>query len=242
MTKKFISLVAILAGCAIMSEYPATGRAEDEGKITVVCPEARLYLPGYPPFSDREAFFNDSLLYRRGLAIRDSERGRQAVTDAGADLGFYLSRFGAAMEVDLSESGTPAIAKYLKTTYDFVRTGISTAKDSFARQRPFSYFHESSAIPEEEGLYGEFTSYPSGHALRAWTIVMALVAIDDTHSCEIIKVGMELAESRIITGFHYASDVEDARMAASVGFARIVSDPEFTRLMNRARRELDSLR
>lgn len=146
------------------------------------------------------------------------------------------------MEVNLSEKETPAIAKYIKTTYDFARSGISTAKDAFSRQRPFSYFQESSAIPEDEMAFGEFTSYPSGHALRAWTIVLALVAIDDSHSNEIIKVGLEICDGRIITGFHYASDVEAARMAASVGFAKIVSDPEFVRLMNRARSELDKTR
>lgn len=136
----------------------------------------------------------------------------------------------------------PAIAKYVKATYDFTRSGISSAKKAFARQRPFSYFKEPSAIPKDEAIYGEFTSYPSGHSLRAWTIALALVAIDDAHDIDILKVGLELGESRIITGFHYASDVEHARLAASAGFAKISSDPEFAKLMRKARRELKAHR
>lgn len=236
LSSAFLVLIIVLAACG------RTMSDEDACRITAVCPEARLYLPEYPPFNDREAFFNDSLLYRRGMAVRESERGRQAVVDAGADLSFYLQRFGTAMGVTLSEAGTPAIAKYIKTTYEFARSGISTAKQSFPRQRPFSYFHESSSIPEEEQTYGEFTSYPSGHALRGWVIAMALVSIDDDHESEIIKAGLEIGESRIITGFHYASDIESARISASVGFAKIVSDPEYMKLMNLARRELAAIR
>ena len=129
---------------------------------------------------------------------------RQAVLDARTDLDFYLQRFGAALGVKLSEKETPAIAKYIQTTYKFARAGISTAKSSFARRRPYSHFKESSAIAVDENSVGEFTSYPSGHTVRAWSIAMALVAIDEAHYSGIVKVGLELGESRVITGFHCA--------------------------------------
>lgn len=235
-------LVALLTGCGVTSNTTVTAANGGDGKITVKCPEARLYLPDYPSPSDREAFFNDSLLYRRSYALRDSERGIQAINDARTDISYYLQRFGAAMGVNLSKSGTPAIAKYLKTAYNFARDGISTAKKSFSRQRPYSYFQEGSAVPEDEGPIVAFLSYPSGHTVRAWTIALALVAIDDVSCNEVIKVALEIGESRIIAGFHYASDVEAARMSASVSFAKIISDPEFAELMRRARSELDSLR
>lgn len=61
----------------------------------------------------------------------------------------------------------------------------------------FSHFKESSAIAVDENSVGEFTSYPSGHTVRAWSIAMALVAIDEAHYSGIVKVGLELGESRI---------------------------------------------
>ena len=236
----FVYLIVIffLSACGTSGQAVACGKEEAAGRITAICPEARQYLPPFPSFSDREAFYNDSLQYRRGFELRASERGKQAVADAQSDLPFYLKRFGEAMGINLSEKTTPAIAEYIRVTYKFARSGISTAKESLPRQRPYSYFGEHSAIPEEEGAYGEFTSYPSGHALRGWVIAMALVAIDKSHNNEIIKVGLEIGESRIIAGFHYASDVEYARICASVGFAKIVSDPEYLKLMDRAREEL----
>lgn len=215
---------------------------ETRGEITVVCPEARNYLSGFPSYDDKEAFFNDSLLYRRFYAFRDTERGAQAVQDASTDISFYLQRFGKAMNVNLSETGTPMIAKYIKTTHQFARSGVSTAKEKFSRQRPYSYFKEASLIPSDEGTVGEFASYPSGHTVRAWAITLALVAIDDEHCSDIVKVGMEIGESRLIAGFHYASDVEGAKLAASVAFAKIVSDPEYIYLLEEARRELESIR
>ena len=233
-------ILAALVICLFVTACSLTGKVtlSDVGEVKATCPEALQYLPGYPSFDDREAFFNDSLHYRRGFALRDTERGRQAVIDAQNNLEFYLKRFGAAMGADLSEEGTPAIARYLKTTYSFARSGISTAKDAFSRQRPFSYFNETSAIPEDEAVFGAFTSYPSGHSIRAWAITLALVAIDDQHQYEIIKVGNEICESRIIVGFHYVSDVEAAKLAAAIAFAKIVSDPEYIKLMELARHEL----
>lgn len=236
----FLTLTLVPVGCGVSSKCVTDHK--NAGKITVTCPQAEQYLPGFPSFNDRDGFFNDSLLYKRGFAVRDSERGKRAVLDASLDFSFYLRRFGAVMEVNLSEDGTPSIAKYIKVTYEFARSGISTAKNTFARQRPYSYFQESSLIPEKESPNDEFKSYPSGHSVRAWAIVMALVAIDDIHYYEIIKAGLEICEGRIITGFHYASDVEAARVAASIAFAKIVSDPEYVILMREARLELESLR
>lgn len=223
-------VVALLCGCGA------------PGAITATCPDAVQYLPGFPPFEDREAFFNDSLLYRRGYDLRRTPRGSQAVLDAGETLDFYLERFGEAMGVTLNVQSSPAIARYVKATYDFARSGIANAKKSYRRQRPFSYFGQPSAIPADEEKYGLYTSYPSGHGIRGWVISLALTAIDDEHQYEILRLGYSLGESRVIAGYHYESDITSARLAAGVGFAKIVSDKNYMKLMKRARKELERLR
>ena len=239
---KYLTVLAIAfmltACCRSRNEV----NLDNIGEITVTCPEASQYLPDFPPFADRESFFNDSLMYRRTYALRSTERLTQAVTDARLDIDFYLERYGRAMGLQLSTEKAPAIARYLETTYMFARSGVLTAKTKFLRQRPYSYFDEQSAIPEDESTTEDFSSYPSGHSTRAWSIVMALVAIDDTHLSDIVKVGMEIGESRMIVGFHYASDVEYAKIAASIAFSKLVSDPEYMKLMGLARRELETLR
>lgn len=236
-TAVFISFF-LLQGCNAYRH----NTANEIGKITVTSPDAVKYLPGFPAFDDKDAFFNDSIMYERGFAMRDSERGRQAIDDASIQLDFYHKRFGEVMGVNISEENTPAIANYLKATHSFAGKSIVKAKGSYSRERPFSYFGEPSSIPKDEEKYGAYTSYPSGHSIGAWIIALSLTAIDNEHECEIIRVGYELGQSRVITGFHYQSDVEAGRLAASVVFAKIVSDEEYIKLMNLARKELQELR
>lgn len=242
-TKTFVFIsILLLQGCNAHRHSTVEYNLEKAGKITATIPEAAKFLPGFPAFEDTEAFFNDSILYQRGKALRDSERGKQAIADANYQFDFYLDRFGEIMEMDLSEENTPAIAQYMKAVYTFGVKSLLSAKDSFERQRPYSYFGEPSGIPEEEEKLGPNSSYPSGHTIMAWTMALALTTIDDEHECDIIHLGYELGQSRVIVGFHYQSDVDAGRMTASVTFAKIVSDEEFIRLMNLARKELKGLR
>ncbi|MBQ0025231.1 MAG: phosphatase PAP2 family protein [Bacteroidales bacterium] len=235
-------LLLLVQACSVSRQVAPENGLQNIGEISVTCPDAARYLPGYPSFDDHETFFNDSLMYRRGIAVRESERGRQALVDVASSLNFYLERFGAAMGVELSREATPATARYLETAYLFARNGIANAKKVFHRQRPYSYFGESSASIEEERNLGTFTSYPSGHSVRAWMVALALSSIDEQHQYDILRTGYELGQSRVIAGFHYQSDVDAARLAAGVAFARLASDGEFFKLMNLAREELANAR
>ena len=212
-----------------------------DAAITASCPEAVRILPDFPPFEDEEAFFNDSLLYERGKALRDTERGRQAVIDARIGLDFYLDRFGEAMGLKLSMQDSPAIAKYIEATCNYAVEGLLKAKDAFSRPRPFTHFGEPSSVPADEEKYGASSSYPSGHTMMAWIVALSLASIDEAHEYEIIRAGYELGQSRVISGFHYQSDVDAGRMAADAAYARVVSDPEYIRLMKRARKEVGAL-
>lgn len=209
--------------------------------ITASCPDAVKILPGYPSLEDGEGFFNDSLLYERGKALRNTERGQQAVVDARIGLDFYFERFGEAMGLKLSEQDSPAIAAFMQATCKYASEGVMKAKDAFSRPRPFKHFGEPSGVPADEEKYGASSSYPSGHTMMAWIVALSLASIDEAHEYEIIRVGYELGQSRVVSGFHYQSDVDAGRMAADAAYARVVSDPEYIRLMKRARREVAAL-
>ena len=58
---------------------------------------------------------------------------------------------------------------------------------------------------------------------------------------EILKVGYEYGESRVIVGYHYQSDVDAARIAAAAALAVVHANPEFQNDMERARQELKKL-
>lgn len=242
----------LLAGCkSVKVSQSETGAQTDIAQIvmmdedtalTAVCPQAELYLPGYPAFEDSEAFFNDSVIYQRSKVLRDTPRGELAIADVSTSLEYYLARFGNEMGVILSRESTPAIAEYVETTFMFARSGISNAKNAYHRLRPYRHFGEPSGVPGVDMGFDAYQSYPSGHSVRGWAIALALSAIDEADQYRIIKTGYELGESRVIVGYHYESDVMAARLAASVAFARLASDRYYIKLMRRAQEELASLK
>lgn len=200
-------------------------------------PHPEYFLPD-PPDTTSALFFSDYVKYQEGRAIRGTERGAQAVRDANTSLSYYMARFGEAMGKELSPEAYPTLATYMITAYTTVRKSIQGAKDKYKRRRPYEQFHEASAVPEEEQK-NDLTSYPSGHSVRAWTIAMALVAIDPAHQDEILKTGYELCRSRVIVGFHYQTDIEAAMLAASAGYARLCCEPAFQLLQMDARKEFN---
>ena len=58
---------------------------------------------------------------------------------------------------------------------------------------------------------------------------------------ELLKLGYEWGESRIIIGYHWKSDVEAARALASAVYARLHASEEFLTDMAAARREFAKL-
>lgn len=201
-------------------------------------PDASLFLPAPPEFGT-DAFLLDSCVYEQGKLIRDTERGRLAVADADISIEYIMARFGAAMGIpDFNPQEYPVTADFLFKSFATARLSISAAKDKFARVRPYQHFNEHTPLPERE-FKDDFTSYPSGHTIRYWTAALVLTAVAPEHQNEILKAGYEGGESRTIVGFHYQSDVDAARLAASAAYARLSADPLWQKLLKRSQREFE---
>lgn len=204
-------------------------------------PKAETYLQDYPKPGD-PLFYNDSVQYEIGKSLRDTPRGQLAVEDASTSLNHYLKRFGAVMGFpDMNSSDFPAMAALVNSTLTSARQSIQSTKNYFKRERPYSYFKQQSSVPREERP-NDLSSYPSGHAVRAWAIALALVGVDPDHQNEILQIGYDLCYSRVIVGFHYQSDIEAARIAASAAFARICTEDTWIDQFKAAKAELASRR
>lgn len=201
-------------------------------------PNGVNFLPG-PPEVGSAAFYADMFRYYDTKKLRDTERGEQAIKDAQLSVEFYLERFGKAMHREMTVDTYPALSSYIYSVYKCARNSIIEAKDHYARVRPYQQFKEPTPIPEDEGPT-DYTSYPSGHTVRAWVLALALTAVDPEHQDEILKTGLDMAESRIIAGFHYQSDIDAACLAASAAFARMVAEPLFMELLSAAQAEFRS--
>ena len=233
-------LVSVLPAAG-QKKGPAKGVSSQYGvSFTkgVNMPDAYYFLPAPPKRGDAQ-WAVDSVMYVRGKQLRSTPRGREAVADAETSVQYFMDKIGAVMGRKLTEQSHPQLAILIRGTLGDIRGSIQKAKNKFARHRPYQVFGEPTPVPEDESPT-DFTSYPSGHTVRAWGLALLMTTIDPVHSNEYMRMGYELGESRVIVGFHFESDVEAARLAASAGYARLCAEKSFLRQIEKARKELFS--
>jgi len=202
-------------------------------------PDATMYLPA-PPASGSEWFVADMVWHQWGRSLRDTPRGIQARRDAEYSLDAVFSVFSAPFGVELSCEQMPELAYLVERIITDASLSVSKAKQHYNRQRPFLHFKEGTLIPEEEESH-HTPSYPSSHAAMGWTVALVLAELNPIRAEHILKAGYEYGESRIISGYHYRSDVDAARVAASACVARLHADSAFQKQMGKVKRELEKL-
>jgi len=230
--KKILSLAIILL-CGL-SAYGAEDKFFFADKKSM--PDVRYFLPG-PPQKGTYGYTRDSILYIQGKELRNTKLGEIAVEYEKLRVKQVMRGFGKIMGLPLNEKDYPMLAKLIEGTIQSARNAIFDAKTQVGRLRPYQDFNEPSINPREEEP-GSRSSYPSGHASRAWIIAMLFVTLDPEHQHEYLKLGYEITQSRVVGGFHYQSDVDDSRLEASACFARLVADPEFMEYIAKAKEEI----
>jgi len=198
-------------------------------------PHMENVIPAPPSLTDAQ-FFYDWTQYQWGLSIRDTERGQEAVADAHINAEYFMKRFSPAVERELTPDEYPHLYRLFSRLHLTEQQAGASAKAFFHRVRPYQQYKEATSVPDHESAT-DFTSYPSGHTHASWLVGLALTALDPEHTETIMKVAYELGQSRVIVGFHYQSDVDAGRVVGSITFARLQSDPEFQKMLSKARKE-----
>lgn len=203
-------------------------------------PNETYYLPA-PPSEGDILFAGDALRYQWGKSLRDSIRGKQAVADANSTLQYMFEYFAPSFGLLISEKETPEIWKLVTSTIADGGYCIRRGKNKYLRRRPYVYFNDPTPVPEKEEKSRNTGSYPSGHTSCGWICALMLVELNPANQDEILKAGYEYGESRVIVGFHYQSDVDAARVAASAAFARLHADEAFLKQLKKAKKELSKI-
>ena len=110
-------------------------------------------------------------------------------------------------------------------------------KDYYHRTRPYVYYDEPTIYPHDEEELRHNGSYPSGHTIEGWSAALLLTELNPDRADTILARGYIYGQSRVIAGYHWQSDVDAGRLAASAAIARLHADKRFQRLMKKARRE-----
>ena len=199
-------------------------------------PDGTRYLPP-PPDSLSQAFITDIIRYHEGKTMRHGERAAQAVREAGLSVREIMSDVSTAFGCQLTPEALPELGKLISCVTTDACGSTSKAKRYYQRKRPFLYFREPTLIPEEEASH-HTPSYPSSHSATGWALALVLAELNPGQQEALLQWGYEFGQSRVIAGYHYQSDVDAARLAASAVVARLHANEAFQRQLNKAKREI----
>ncbi len=210
----------LLALSACLITLPALAQAP---AVTPYLTARELDLTAMLPPPPPAGSMMDASEIKAVLAIQRNaspERIALAVADARQTIYHMFGRtFGAGFVPDRLP---------LATTF-FERVGASEdavldpAKRFFGRTRPYMASSEIKAlVPASKS-----GSYPSGHATRVTLSAIIVGAMLPERRAEIWARADEYAESRIVGGMHYPSDLEAARRAGTAIAAVMFADPAF---------------
>lgn len=225
----------LVSMCCFSQKNDVTKESFTAFMTTETAPRLEQILPE-PPAYNSLRYQDDVAQYQWGKSVRRTERGKQAVEDAGISASYFMTRFSPAMDVQLTPEEYPHLYRLLRRAHLTETQAGAGIKKYYARVRPYQQFAEPSGNPGAENAT-DFTSYPSGHTHASWLVGMILTAIDPAHTEGIMKTAYELGQSRVILGFHYQSDVDNGRVAASVTFARLCAMDEFQEMLQKAKKE-----
>lgn len=204
-------------------------------------PNPVRFLPP-PPDKASDAFAYDQSQYRWGKEQRlDSARLSIAVRDADWSIECICREFSEPFGMTISKEATPAIFRLLYVALISADMVGKLPKDFYKRTRPYVYYGEPTIYPQDEEELRSNGSYPSGHTIEGWSAALILTELNPDRADTILARGYMYGESRVIAGYHWQSDVDAGRLAASAAIARLHADRRFMRLLRKAHREFRCL-
>lgn len=192
---------------------------------------------GPPPAPDSAHGRADRAVYDETRSLEGSARWKTAIQDNDLWGGGALKRFSCALGVEIDEHQTPTALRMLHRMELDVRTVGTPAKDAYGRVRPAIGNDKPICVPREAWMKTN-ASYPSGHAMTAWSWALVLSELAPARADALLTVGRDSGDSRMVCGVHFISDIEAGRTLGSAMVARLHADPAFTADLARAKREV----
>ena len=235
MIKKTLGIYILLFSCIVCILW--TVQAANISAAENVPPLIDFIPP--PPAIGEPDFERYVAIYHQTRSEKGSVRWNQATYDA-EDKAHLEELFLDSFGLRINKASTPATHELLWMVIDYLAKTINPAKDHYKRIRPFAYFNTfgETCAPDNETWLIDNGAYPSGHSSRGWGLALVLAEISPERQGTILKRGYELGQSRVICGVHWQSDVESARLAAGVAIVQLHNEPEFLRLLDKAKLEI----
>lgn len=169
------------------------------------------------------------------VVAREQTRTPERVAQAQADVTeTVFAMFGATLGPAFTAPALPAATALFDRLGDTEEDVVGPAKIGFARLRP--YLANPALHPAAPT--SRSGSYPSGHATRVTIMGVVLAAMLPEYRGPIFARMDDYAESRIVAGVHYRSDIVAGRQAGTAIDAVLFNDPAFRTAFEAARAEV----
>lgn len=169
---------------------------------------------------------------KRTVAAASAARREQAAWDGKHE---DPTAFNAALGRDLTR--LPATWDLLVTVQEEAYALAGRAKEAFGRMRPYSVDPSvQTCTRQDPGKSAK--SYPSGHAAVGYSVGWALARLQPDRAPAILERARDYAESRVVCGVHFRSDLEASHVLATLVAERLLADPRLADKVAKARAEL----
>lgn len=196
----------------------------------------QLVLP--PPPAQDSAIDRDDVAAVQLRQRVDAARRQQAEADAR----LLYDRFAEVLGHPVRRDSVPALVQLLNRSVRQVGGPAFAAKDIYRRLRPYQRLPleqvcgKGDLKPDPDAV--KRTSYPSGHSAYGWMTALVLARVAPDKAGALLQHAVDYADSRVICGMHFPSDLEAGRQLATAVVTRLDTLPEFQRDLEAARAEL----
>jgi len=201
-------------------------------------PDAAIYLPK-PPTDESVSFAYDLNQHIVNSRKRRENEGAVARADVEYSLDHFCEIFSPLFGKDISETTTPQIYELLRRIHPSGNAATQAPKSFYKRLRPYVKLSEISGYPSDDEDLRDTGSYPSGHASGSWLYALVLSEINPSAQEAVLARAYQYGQGRVITGFHWQSDVDAGRIVASAVYSHLHACGEFMEQMKLAKQEFE---
>lgn len=238
---------SVIGGCSLAEKESGPAPVEEirpgllKGYLAEETLPNALGLIPPPPLEGSAAFALDMEMSSLSLEFQDTPRWELAFRDAELHFPAAAEAFSEVIGMSITEEVTPYLYMLLRRSLTDAGLSTYTAKNHYARKRPFMMNGKPICTPDGEELLRGDGSYPSGHTAIGWAWALILCEIFPEHADDILARGREFGESRVVCNVHWQSDVNEGRFMGAATVARLHADPGFLADLQHAKKEVAAM-
>jgi acid phosphatase (class A) len=206
--------------------------------VLPLCASDRYLTPGHPdgvallapppaPGSEEEAA--DLQLSREVVKARTSAQTARAMDDAKLTIFYFTRAIGPIFQPGKFPKTEAIMAEIKKEMRDVV----NAPKNYWKRKRPYQ-MDASLAFGAPEDTY----SYPSGHSTVGTVDALVLAELFPDKREDILALGRQVGWDRVLTGYHFLTDVRAGRVLGQAIVRELMASPSFQHDLAEAKAEI----